>query len=196
MRPPIHVDLEFNVPISIACIIVSPQLEAGTEMRLEVSGSFQSSPDYQYKLCSGVVVSGEQSVLVLKNRAFRERDWETHGMEEAAKSVLGSFMNFSLVEVHIMEQPLKHPNILTKLRQLRLTVSRMSGPRPVAVRTLEVWGVLSKVSNKEHKELFQTALSGSLCASPPTKFRVFGVSGGESCPEGNNKQGSLLNFCL
>ena len=160
MRPPIHVDFEFNVPINVACVIVSPNLEAGSEMRVEVSGSFQATtPDHHYKLCQGAVINSQRSILVLRNRAYQDRMLHTQTLGEAVKDVLGSYMSLSLVGAELMEQPLKHANILVKLRTLRLTVNRMSGPKPVALKAVEVWGGLSKVSNNKQREMYLTALS-------------------------------------
>lgn len=150
IRPPVQLDFEFRqVPVNVACIIVQPELPPHSEMRLEVAASFHTASTCSnlIKICPNMVVKDEQTLLLLENKAFKRRDGKVFSISKAdltSCQVGGSFMSQSVLSralgTGVAVQPLKHPNILAQLRQLRLTVTRITGPKPLALKGLEVWG--------------------------------------------------------
>ena len=150
IRPPVQLDFEFRqVPVNVACIIVQPELVPHSEMRLEVAASFHtaSTCDNLVKICPNAVVKDNQTLLLLENKAFKKRDGKVFSISKTdltSCQVEGGFTSQSVLSramrTGVAVQPLKHPNILAKLRQLRLTVTRITGPKPLALKSLEVWG--------------------------------------------------------
>lgn len=151
IRPPVQLDFEFRqVPVNVACIIVQPDLAPHSEMRLELAASFHTASTCSnlVKICPNMVVKDNQTLLLLENKAFKRRDGKVFSISKAdltSCQVEGSFMSQSVLSRAlgtgaVVVQPLKHPNILSKLKQLRLTVTRMTGPKPLALKSLEVLG--------------------------------------------------------
>ena len=169
IRPPVQLDFEFQLPLNIACIIVQPELAPSSEMRLELAGSVHTSSisSNLVTLCPSATVRGNQTLLLFENKSFKKRDGRTVSISNKdtliSCAVVGSYMNqvSCLVGVQLMMQPLKHPNILAKMRQLRVTVSRMSGPKPVALKRLEVWGVPSHSCSSHELVWLQKSLAAA-----------------------------------
>lgn len=157
IRPPVQLDFEFQqVPVNVACIIVQPELAPHSEMRLEVAASFHTASvcSNLVKICPNTVVKDNQTLLLLENRAFKKRDGGVFSISKTdltSCQVEGSFMSQSVLSralgTGVAVQPLKHPNILSRLRQLTLTVTRITGPKPLALKSLEVWGSPSRDSS-------------------------------------------------
>ena len=149
IRPPVQLDFEFRLPVNVACVIVQPELVPHSEMRLEVAASFHNASvcSNLVKVCPNVVIKDNQTLLLLENKAFKIGDGKVLSnfkTDLTSCQVEGSFMNQGVLSralgTGVVVQPLKHPNILAKLRQLRLTVTRITGPRPLSLKSLEVWG--------------------------------------------------------
>lgn len=150
IRPPVQLEFEFQLPVNVACIIMQPELVPHSEMRLEVAASFHnvSTCSNLVKVCPNAVVNNNQTLLLLENKLFKKKDdgrgFSNFETDLTSCQVEGSFMNQSVLSralgTGVAVQPLKHPNILAKLRQLRLTVTRITGPRPLSLKSLEVWG--------------------------------------------------------
>ena len=155
IRPPLQLDFEFELPVNVACIIIEPELSAQSEMRLEVSASYHNSSTCTnlMKICPSVVIDESQAMLVLENKAFKKCDGKVFSISKTDLTscrVEGSFTSQSvlrrLLGVGLSLKPLKYPNILTKLRQMSLLVTRITGPKPFALKNLEVWGSPSSSS--------------------------------------------------
>ena len=189
IRPPIQLDFEFRLPLNIACIIVQPELAPLAEMRLELAASFHTTSTCSnlVTICPNVVVKDSQAVLLLENKAFKKRDGRVFSISKTdltSCQVEGSFTSQSgglsrAVRSGVTVQPLKHPNILSKLRQLRLTVSRITGPKPLTLKSLEVWGSLSSSSScsiPSHVDCLQSCLAvvqREKCAASSDKVNLY-----------------------
>lgn len=164
IRPPVQLDFEFQLPLNIACIIIQPELAPTAEMKLEITGSFHtaSTTTNLQNLCPGAVVHGNQTTLVLENKTFKFAD-RRNVSDILQWPVEGSFLSGggsgSLNGVQLVRLPLKHGNILEKLRQLRITVNRISGPKPVSLKSMEVWGIPSNSCSAFQLNLLQTSLT-------------------------------------
>lgn len=151
MRPPTAVELEFKVPVHVACILCQPDLEANSEAKFVFTGSCHATSQkpgcvedgYEFTLHSGVSVKETSNVLIcLKNRIF-QRMWPAIDIPiEAVSMVTGSHITTELSRVQIMEQPLKYPNIVCRLRRLKVILTRLTGVKPFSLKYLEVWGTL------------------------------------------------------
>ena len=176
IRPPVQLDFEFKLPLNVACMIIRPDLPPASEMRLELAGSVHtaSTSTTLSRICPSAVVRGN-NVLMLENKSFKNQGGKTISLCEkdfVQYQVRGSFMrggdNF-LRGIEVVGQPLKLPNILQRLRQLRLTVNRVSGPKPVALKSVEVWGTPSNSCSHIQLNLLQTSLTAAqLCSSVPS----------------------------
>ena len=154
IRPPVQLDFEFRqVPVNVACIILQPELAPHSEMRLEMAASFHTASvcSNLVKICHNTVIKDNQTLLLLENRAFKKRDGGVFSISKTdltSCQVEGSYMSQSVLSREgVTVQPLKHPNILSRLRQLTLTVTRITGPKPLALKSLEVWGSPSRDSS-------------------------------------------------
>ena len=174
IRPPVQLDFEFRLPLNVACIIIWPDLPPASEMRLELAGSFHtaSTSTTLARLCPSAVVRAN-NVLLLGNKSFKNQAGKPISLFErdfVRYQVRGSFIgggHGSLSGAEVMEQPLKLPKVLQSLRQLRVTVTGVSGPKPVALSSLEVWGTPSNSCSHFQLNLLQTAslTVGQLCSS-------------------------------
>ena len=167
IRPPVSIEFVFKVPVHVACILLKPDLEDNSEARFAFTGSSHTASQkpnsaadgYEFTLHSGVVAKGPNVVVHLKNRAY-DRMWY-HNIDissETVSMVTGSYLNNDLNGAHIIEQPVKHLNIASRLRQLKVTVTRLSGIKPFALKCIEVWGTLTGTSNHSEKVAFHSAL--------------------------------------
>ena len=185
IRPPIQLDYEFQLPLNIAYIIVQPDLTASSEMRLELAGSFHTtltSSDL-LKICPYAVIKGNQTTLIFENKSFKMRDggracFSTENI--LSLPVEGSYMGGSRGSclddgMQPVLQPLKYTNVLGRLRHLRVTVNRMSGPKPVAIRSLEVWGYPSNTCSALKLNLLQTSLTAAALKRHSTSSSGVGV---------------------
>ena len=176
IRPPVSIDFVFKVPVHVACILLKPDLETNSEVRFVLAGSSHvpsqkpnsAADGYEFtqSLQSGVAVKGPNVVVHFKNRAY-DRMWP-HKIDissETVSMVTGSYLNGDLCEAHIIEQPIKYLNIASRLRQLKVTATMLTGVKPYALRCIEVWGTLAGTSNHSEKVAFGAAL-GCLEANP------------------------------
>ena len=150
IRPPVSILIEFNWPVNIASILIKPALEADAEMRLALDGCHLSDIDsYQYNLHYSLVTKGTHVLIHLKNKSFdRKWDKKIEVSRDVVALVKGSHVKANEIEqFEVVEQPLRHINIASKLKQLRLTVTRLSGVKPLVLNWIEVWGTLSDSCN-------------------------------------------------
>ena len=192
IRPPVQLDFEFRLPVNIAYITIQPDLPPTSEMRLELAGSFHTSliSSNLTRICPGAVVKDNHAALVLENKSFKRGDGRAISISEentTPSQDMGRFVRRGgncLMGTAPAKQPLKHPAILQRLRQLRLTVSRVSGPKPVSLRSVEVWGTPSNSCSPVQLNLLQTSLTGvPLQASATNSGGVNLYSSRKSCPE-------------
>lgn len=156
IRPPVHLDFHFLAPVNIACVIIKPELTENSEINLTASAisGTPNTPQHQTALCGRGSVKGEGAVLVLKNRAFERR---VHSKVDLSlsSSVLGSRITFSDT-VKNSEVPFRDvPNI----KCLKVTVNYFSGPRPVSLKWVEVWGTLGYSSRRGDIEAARAAIA-------------------------------------
>ena len=172
MRPPVQLDFEFQFPLNVAYIIIQPELPPSSEMRLEVAASCHTATTSTNlaKVCPNAVVNGNQTALIMENKSFKKKDGTSISISKPTDilslEVEGSFVNrggsICLSGGRLTTQALKNPNILQKLRQLRVTVRGVSGPKPVALKSMEVWGSPSGSCSPSQLNLLQTSLSSLL----------------------------------
>lgn len=172
IRPPVHIVFHFLVPVNIACVVVKPDLTESSvaSMTVFASSAIHSTSQQQMTLCSRGSVRGEGALLFLKNRVFERRHHWTVDLSSFA-SVLGSHMTHTDI-VRKSEETFKD---VCNIRCLKLCVNYFSGPRPVSLRWIEVWGVLG-VSTCQEDTLAAHAAIASLCAEPAMSHTTQGVS--------------------
>ncbi len=161
IRPPVSVLLEFKWPVNVACILVKPGLEVDSEIKVCFDGCHILDIDsYQYNLHHGVVARGNQSLLLLKNRSFNQKwDKKIDFKSEVVAMVQGSQVGATDVEhTTVTEQPLRHINIASRLKQLKLTVTHLTGVKPLVISWIEVWGTLSDTCSMGELAEYRTAV--------------------------------------
>lgn len=163
IRPPVHIDFHFLAPVNIACVLVKPGLAENSEISLTASvfSSTHTTSQHQATLCGRGSVKGEGALLVLKNKAFERRHHSKVDLSSSS-SVLGSHIILSDI-VKKSEEPFKD---VSNVKHLKVTVNYFSGPKPVSLKWVEVWGTLgaSSSSCKEDIRAVRAAiahLSGS-----------------------------------
>ena len=137
IRPPVHLEFHFLAPISIACVAVKPDLAEGREVNMSVFTATHYTSQQYMKMCGQGRVRGEGAVLVMTNRVFERRHWCKVELSSFA-SVLASHVTHTDL-LNITEEPLKD---VFNVRRLKLSLNYFSGPRPVSLRWIEVWGTL------------------------------------------------------
>ena len=164
IRPPVSIVITFKYPVHIASILFKPSLEKDCEIRVSIDGSHlaegSASTGYSYPLHSGCVARGPHALLHFTNKSF-DRKWE-RGIaisRESVTMVRGSRIRADGTDyLQPIEQPLRHINILSRLKQLRVTVTRLTGVKPFALKWIEAWGVLSSSCSQSERDAFQTAV--------------------------------------
>ena len=146
IRPPVHLFFYFLAPINIISVLVQPNLLEGMELRISVFGSTVTSltqPEpHQMVLCGKGVMRTEGTVLALRNRTFERK----HNIDLSSSDiVLGSHISPSDL-LRQCEHSLKPVN---NLRTLKLSITQFSGPKPVALKQVELWGTLGAATREE-----------------------------------------------
>ena len=150
IRPPVHLYFHFLVPVDIGCVAIKPDLTEGAEVNLTVFLSHssqqqqQQQQQQQMKVCGRGSVKGEGAVLVMKNRVFERRHQCTVELS-MFPDILASYMN-QTDTVCVSEDLLKD---VSNVRCLKLSVNYFSGPRPVSLKWVEVWGTLGTSTNRD-----------------------------------------------
>lgn len=167
IRPPVQLEFYFAAPVSVACVLVQPDLLAGDEIRMELSGSLghYTGSEWQpiLKPFGSIVGRGKDLLLIMRNRSIEGKYGEIQFTEEV--SCLGSCLASRLECLQKIVQPLKYSPLLHKLTNLRMNISRYTGVRPVALKAVEIWGTLSTACSAEEQEAARKAI-GSLKAQP------------------------------
>ncbi len=161
IRPPVSILIEFKWPVRVATILIRPALETDSEVKVCFDGCHISNIDsYQYNLHSGVVARGNHALLQLSNRSF-DRKWEKKidFSSDVVAMVKGSQVQASEIkDTLVSEQPLRHINIASRLKQLRLTVARLTGVKPLVINWIEIWGTLSNSCSALEVNEFRAAV--------------------------------------
>lgn len=157
VRAPVTLDLDLSVPVTVSCVLFSPDLPAQAELRLDLSGSNERGND-QFKLCHGTVIKGGggEVVVVLKN----PMSWKRNAAPLTMSSVMvcRSFACGGVLqraEVQLQECWLRASPALSCCRHLKLCISRWTGTRPVTLKWMEIWGILARKCSLEEAKLFQ-----------------------------------------
>lgn len=172
IRPPVIVQVDLCVPVAVSCILVCPDLPPQAEMRLELSGSAVDMGVASYRSLCTVAVVKSGCLLVARSKHFRAdiKTQEIVSVPNQTNMVVYSSHGCKHLKrlVH-SECPLKNPNVLRHLRHLQLKVIKWTGPKPVSIKWLEVWGVASNACSREELGLFQSRLKASSMYSPKSK---------------------------
>ena len=156
IRPPLHLTFHFLVPINIACVLIKPDLieSARTNITVWASSSIHPEPHQQQMvLCGRGTVSGEGAVLAFWNKSFERRHQEVD--LSSVSNVAGSHMsNWDLEK--FSKEPMKE---IYNVRRLKLSINYFSGPKPVALKQVEVWGTLGGCCSGEKKRAAQAAIA-------------------------------------
>lgn len=183
IRPPVTLTLELCVPVNVLCILVCPDLPQQAEMRLELSGSSLRTTgagggNTQYRLCQDPLLGRSGSLLVARNRETFTNIQQCNmaSLPDLSSLVVHrSYAHKDLKKFVHTESPLKHVRILRHLRCLQLRVTKWTGPKPVCIKWLEIWGGLSRSCSKEEMRLFQSKINATTHFSepsqPPNLFR-------------------------
>ena len=164
IRPPVTLWLEFSVPVAVCYILLCPGLGQEEEARVELSaGSRSMSAGELYKLSSGPMVGRSWCVLV--GRCSKQPPMSSQVQEslhQLAPQVAHSFCSNQLLKLPLQSllNNSSKSNVLRQLTQLQLKVTRWSGPKPVSIKWLEVWGVPSSTcSSQELAQVQRSKLS-------------------------------------
>ena len=194
IRPPVHIELHFAHPVSLACIVLQLDLGEGSEARVEVSAT-SSQPrwtaplgDDEFRHCGGVAIRSDgASLQFLCNRIFR-------GLSDRLRQstmIPGSHLGSPSSLVH-SEHGLKSWSGLLRVSALRLSITRLTGVRPVAIRLLEVWACLAPGCSDEQRQTAMAAVASAVqgpSVSVNSHVAVFGSSGelsGRTVPTASN----------
>lgn len=186
IRPPVHLFFHFLVPVDIACVVIKPDLAEGSEVSLTMflSHSASQQREQQMKLCGRGCVKGEGAVLVIKNRVF-ERRHQCKVELSMFPDVLASQVN-QTDTVCISEELLKD---VFNVRCLKLSINYFSGPRPVSVKWVEVWGTLGTVTNRDEAQAAGAAISSLMKRKSDGGGRALRVAHFAPCPGGGPRDG-------
>ena len=191
VRPPVNLDFSFLAPVDVACVVVKPDLsgeDSAATLTVSAAASYLHRQQQQQEQQQELVqmgrgsVRGEGAILVMKNRVFERR----HGCRvdlNSFPSVLGSRVTRGDTTVReVTEVTLKE---LLNVKCLRLTVSYFSGPRPVSLKLVEVWGKLGVSVSVEDSQKALSALAKLEKESPAVTTPRVTVykAGSRPCPE-------------
>ena len=181
VRPPVHVEFHFLAPINVACVLIKPDLVGeGSAASLIVSVA-TSSQQHQLVQVSRGTVRGEGAMLLMRNRVYERRHSINGGSGRmdlnSFSRVLGSRLTQGdTLAVVPVEETLKD---ICNIKLLRLTVNFFSGPRPVSLRFVEVWGTLGASGFREERLKVHLALAqlgkATAVATPRAAVAVYGT---------------------
>lgn len=175
IRPPLTLTIDLYVPVDVCCVLLCPDLPQDAEMMVEMSGCSSKDGVSLFRLCPGPMIGRRNSLVVGRNKQHREMS----SVARLAHLVAHSYGCQELMKLEHIESPLTHVSVLRKLRHLQLKVIKWSGPKPVGIKWLEIWGVVSTACSRKEMTLFQskfsapfpTQLDQPLQNQPPGVFR-------------------------
>lgn len=200
IRPPVVINVDLCVPVTVSCILICPDLSRQAEMRVELSGSGGAAPCRL--LCPGALVGTSGSLLVARSKHFRAdiKTQEIVALPNLPNMVVHNSYGCKDLNgfVHC-ESSLKNVNVLKHLRHLQLKVINWTGPKPVSIKWLEIWGVVSNACSREELALFRSRFKASMhsprnqCGQPPGMFTDRDSSVGNGSPIQSNLPSSPSN---
>ena len=172
IRPPVTVTLELSFPITVWCVLLSLDLPQEAEGRVELVGSVGGSGG-ECRLCAGPLEG--TSAAVLAARCKRVHGTPAVGSKLSEWLVHRSYAGKDLQRQECVESALRDVHAARHLRQLQVKITRWTGPKPVSIKWLEVWGVLSTICSKEDKDRFLEKFHASMVSqmSPSLPPRIF-----------------------
>ena len=188
IRPPVHLIFHFLAPVNIACVVVKPDLTEGAEANVAVFASSATLSTYEQQqqkmvLCSRGTARGQGAVLVFKNKVFERRHWKAD-LSSSFASVLGSHMTYT----DCLNRSEESFRDISNVKCLRLSVNYFSGPKPVSLKLVEVWGTLGvPTTSREDMGAAHTAITQLSAETKP----VSDVSVYTNCP----KPGPAVPLC-
>ncbi len=187
IRPPVAISIELCVPVSVSCILLCPDLPEHAELTVELSGGFKNTEGAQYRLCPRPMVGTSGSLLVGR-RSKQSRTQEMASVTDLANLVMHSRGCKELTRFEHIESSLKNMNVLWQLKHLQLKVTRWTGPKPVSIKWLEIWGVVSTACSRQERAQFQSKWNAALrpkpSAPPPEVYGSGQCSVSSAEPEG------------
>lgn len=173
IRPPVTITLDLCFPVTVQCVLLSLDLPQQAQGRVELVGSVGRRGG-EYRLCAGPLVG--TSGIILAARCKRQ-----HGMLPMASKlsewvVHRSYAGKDLQRQDCVEFPLRDGNAARHLKQLQVKITRWTGPKPVSIKWLEVWGVLSTACSRGEKNGFLEKFHSSIMTPkiqglPPKMFQ-------------------------
>lgn len=180
IRPPVTISIEFRVPVDVSYILICPDLPLEAEMKVELSGWTRGGRGgAERRISQGPLLGTSGSLLVAKSKHLHTniQTQEMASVPSLANMVVHrSYIGKDLKKLEPAEFSLKDVNVLRQLKHLQLKVIRWTGPKPVSIKWLEVWGLVSNTTSREDMALFQSNFKTSACSpnphgQPPSIFR-------------------------
>ena len=189
IRPPVTITIDLCVPVAVSCILLCPDLPQGAELRVELSGAVKGN-SVLHRLTAGPVMITSGSVLVARStQCYRAMA----SVVTLANLVVHSSCSKDLAKCNHIESPLKLVNVLRQLRHLQLTVTRWTGAKPVSIKWLEVWGVVSTACSRKEAAIFDAKLKASMCSPSPCQQQPPKMYGKQSPDQTGIKHSSVSN---
>ena len=157
VRPPVSLKLTFNLPINLTHILIKPRLDAEETCKLRLSAGKATA----LKDCGCFVYSTTRLPLILHNKQWSKR--ENPSCFILPNKVVGSQVHAKLLCQEITSQPLK---ITLNLTTLNIEFLYCSGPKPLAIQYIEIWGHLSKSATIEQRKTFEQVVHSLLSKEP------------------------------
>ncbi len=173
IRPPVSLDIHFTVPLHVGYILLELEMMGNRDVRIELSGRTMHPP---FRQMAGATVreGGGGAIAMLRNKDFERK----HGqVSPSGTNILGSYLKGKLSNCGVTGGTLKYSKALSALLCLQLSVTRVSGAKPVAIKFLEVWGHQSPASSAQDRLAFERAVGGLQIVqpfhSPPSQLGVY-----------------------
>ena len=153
VRPPVSLKLTFILPINLTHILIKTRLDDKETCRLRLSVGKETA----LKDCGCFVYSTIRLPLILHNKQWSKRENPSSFM--LPNKVVGSQVHAKLLCQEITSQPLK---ITFNPTTLNIEFLHCSGPKPLAIQYIEIWGHLSKSATVEQKKRFEQVVHSLL----------------------------------
>ena len=165
IRPPVVISMDLCVPVNVSYVLISPDLSPHAELRLELSGSANTEEGGNRLLSPGALVGRSGCLLVARSKQCRENNTtqEAVVMPRLENMVVQNSYGYKdLKQSALYECVLKNDNVLRHLRHLQLKVFKWTGPKPVSIKWVEIWGVLSNRASRQERNMFRSRYRASM----------------------------------
>ena len=160
IRPPVTITVELHYPVTVWCVLICLDLPKEAEGRVELFAC-EGRSGGECRLCSGPLVGTHGTVLAARCKIKQEITPEA-SLKLADWVVHRSYAGRDLQRQECVEFPLRDIPARRRLRQLQVKITRWAGPKPVTIKWLEVWGILSTTCTKNEKTSFLEKLHASI----------------------------------